>query len=233
MIRLLLTVALAAFTVPAFAQEGAPPVAIDIQKPDIAPVEPFPQGYRSLFFTPEEHARLVSATGWRVPAPAATPAPAPVINAPLPTAQEGQTIQRVLHLSGIVYANPQDWSIWLNGKQITPKSQPDEVRGLRVNRDYIELQWYDVINKAVVPVRLRPQQRFSLDTHSFIPAVGDPVPAVPPVMPEQSVTPPSAETPAVSPDADPIIPYDDEDEVWDDWEEDEAMLWELLESDLP
>lgn len=231
MMRLLLTVAFIALAAPVFAQDEAQPVAIDIQKPDIAPVEPFPQGYRSLLFTPDEHARVVGATGGRVPAPtAAATTPTPATDTPLPEAEEGKTHYRVLHLSGIVYANPQDWSIWLNGQQVTPTSQPDEVRGLRVHRDYIELQWYDAINKAVVPVRLRPQQHFSLDTHGFISNSGDAVPVPPPVAPEQS----TSETPAApSPVADPIIPEDDEDEDWDDWEEDEALLWDLLESDLP
>lgn len=207
MTRLILAVSMMALCLPgaAFAQDDVMPVAIDIQKPDIAPVEPFPDGYRSLMFTAEEHARIMAALGRRqLAAPAA----------PLPTVQEGQVIDRVLHLSGIVYANPRDWTIWLNGRRITPREQPDEVRGLRVSRDAIELQWYDAVNEAVVPVRLRPQQRFSLDTHSFVPVVGDPVPAVPP--------------------AEIDFPYDElDDEDEEAWYDDEAMLWELLTYDLP
>lgn len=226
--RLLLAAAMLSFTAPAIAQDEAEPVAIDIQKPDIAPVEPFPQGYRSLFFMPDEHARVMGAFSRHMPGAAAPAAPAtPTSAAPLPTARDGEMAPRILHLSGIVYANPQDWSIWLNGKQITPTSQPDEVRGLRVLRDYIELQWYDVETKAVVPVRLRPQQRFHLDTHSFLPGVGEPVPAIPPSLPAAA----APEENAPPPTAEPVI--EEPEEEWDDWEEDEAMLWELLESDLP
>lgn len=225
--RGMLTAALVFVCLPAWAQDDAAmPVAIDIQKPDIAPIEPFPEGYRALLFTPHEHLRIVQMVGGRLPTPAAAVVDDIVTEVPLPLMEEGQTIDRVLHLSGIVYANPQDWSIWINGRQISPRAQPDEVRGIRVSRDVVELQWYDAINETVVPVRLRPQQRFSLDTRSFVPAVGEPVPAIPPEAP--------AETPA-EPAPVPVMTDPDDVDDWfdEEWFDDEAMLWDLLEYDLP
>ena len=189
---------------PVWAQE-AQPVAIDIQKPDISPVEPFPEGFRSLFFNEAEHKALGDALARRAPeAPVAVASPEPLVadDAPPP---------RTLHLSGIVYAAPEDWSIWLNGRQVTPQRQLPELRDIRVSRDQVELQWYDEQTKTVVPVRLRPQQRFNLDTLDFMQGGAGTPPAAP--------RPESQSSPAEW----------DMDEMW----QDEVMLWNLLDGDVP
>jgi hypothetical protein len=76
---------------------------------------------------------------------------------------------RYIHLQGIVYASPAVWTIWLNGKQVKPDALPDEVVNLRVFKEYIELKWYDDYTDRLIPVRLRPMQRFNIDTRMFLP----------------------------------------------------------------
>lgn len=168
---------------PAFAQEvdvqvEEQPVAIDIQKIDIAPVEPFPEGYRSLFFTPDEHAGIVAALARKMPVAFVAE---PSADAQAPVTPGTAASPRILHLSGIVYAKEGEWSIWLNGRQITPTAGLPEIRGLKVERDSISLQWFDAQTQTVVPVRLRPQQRFNIDTKSFMPGTLDaPMPVADP-----------------------------------------------------
>lgn len=174
---------------PAYAQEDAAvPVAIDIEKVDIAPVEPFPEGFRSLFFTGEEQAALTTALARKLPAAPVMDAPAPSQSLVPAEAQNAPPPPRILHLSGIVYAKEGEWSIWLNGRQITPVSKPDEIRELIVGRESVSLKWYDAQTQAVVPVRLRPQQRFNIDTKTFMPGTLD-VPVVAPDPAASALTP--------------------------------------------
>ncbi len=76
---------------------------------------------------------------------------------------------RVLSLSGIVFNNPDQWTIYLNQKRITPDALPSEAVDLRVYRDFIELRWFDIQTNRIYPIRLRPNQRFSLDSRLFLP----------------------------------------------------------------
>jgi hypothetical protein len=76
---------------------------------------------------------------------------------------------RELSLSGIVYRGKSDWTIWFNEQRVTPKAIPEEVLDLKVTKDYIDLKWYDGYTNRIFPVRLRPHQRFNLDTRIFLP----------------------------------------------------------------
>lgn len=76
---------------------------------------------------------------------------------------------RELSLAGIVYRGKKDWTIWFNEQRITPNAIPKEVLDLRVYRDYIEVKWYDEYNNLIFPIRLRPHQRFNLDSRLFLP----------------------------------------------------------------
>lgn len=76
---------------------------------------------------------------------------------------------RELALGGIVYVQARDWTIWLNGQRITPQALPSEILDLNVERHYIELKWFDRYTNQVYPIRLRPHQRFNLDTRIFLP----------------------------------------------------------------
>lgn len=77
--------------------------------------------------------------------------------------------ERYLTLGGIVYASSKDWTVWLNGKRVTPEALPPEAIDLIVKKNYIEIKWYDEYTNQIFPVRLRPHQRFNIDTRIFLP----------------------------------------------------------------
>lgn len=76
---------------------------------------------------------------------------------------------REISLSGILYTSKKDWTIWLNGQRVTPNSKPEEVVGIKVFKDYIELKWFDKKSLQIYPIRLRSHQRFNLDNNLFLP----------------------------------------------------------------
>ncbi|MBX2835086.1 MAG: hypothetical protein KTR28_08970 [Micavibrio sp.] len=77
--------------------------------------------------------------------------------------------QRDIKLGGIVYHGKDDWTIWLNSKRVTPKALPTEVHDLRVHSEYIEMKWFDEYTNQIFPIRLRPHQRFNIDSRMFLP----------------------------------------------------------------
>lgn len=77
--------------------------------------------------------------------------------------------ERYISLGGIVYTAPKDWVIWLNGKRITPDAVPEEIIDLQVFKQYIQVKWYDAYHNKIFPIRLRPHQRFNIDTRIFLP----------------------------------------------------------------
>lgn len=77
--------------------------------------------------------------------------------------------ERNIALGGIVYVSASDWTVWLNGKRLTPKALPEEILDMKVFRDYIEMQWFDAYTNKIYPLRLRPYQRFNLDSRIFLP----------------------------------------------------------------
>jgi hypothetical protein len=76
---------------------------------------------------------------------------------------------RVLNLGGIVFNTPDEWTIYLNGKRVTPDAMPSEAVDLRVYKDFIELRWFDTQTNQIFPVRLRSNQKFNLDARVFLP----------------------------------------------------------------
>ena len=68
-----------------------------------------------------------------------------------------------------VYASGEDWVVWLNGQRVTPEAVPKQIIDIQVKNDYIELKWFDSWTNLIYPVRLRPHQRFNLDTRIFLP----------------------------------------------------------------
>lgn len=76
---------------------------------------------------------------------------------------------RKISLGGIVFISPNDWTIWLNKKLITPGRIPKEVLDLRVSKEFVELRWLDAQENKIYPVRLRPNQTFNLDAKIFTP----------------------------------------------------------------
>jgi hypothetical protein len=76
---------------------------------------------------------------------------------------------RDITLGGIIFTSKKDWTIWLNNVRVSPTRIPTEVMDLKVFRDYIELEWFDASTNQIFPIRLRPHQRFNLDTRIFLP----------------------------------------------------------------
>lgn len=77
--------------------------------------------------------------------------------------------QRELSLGGILYSSKDDWTIWLNGKRVTPTAIPSEVLGMQVFNQYIEMRWLDDWSGQIFPIRLRPHERFNMDTRIYLP----------------------------------------------------------------
>jgi hypothetical protein len=75
---------------------------------------------------------------------------------------------RELALGGIVYRAGDDWTIWLNGRRVTPDAIPEQVYDLNVSKTYVDIKWYDAYTNRLYPVRLRANQRFNLDSRLFL-----------------------------------------------------------------
>ncbi len=152
----------AAATPPAASAEAAPPAATGEEGID-------PNQIPSLLFTYWEHTaitdakksvgetREVSEEEWRN------------------IGGEGEQVtkpppeEREIKLEGIVFVRHGDWTIWLNGKRVTPDAIPHEVTDLKVFKEYIEMKWFDNYTNQIFPIRLRPHQRFNIDTRIFLP----------------------------------------------------------------
>jgi hypothetical protein len=132
-----------------------------LHKPEISPQE-----FRTLFFTPWQYALLQEAKRGFLSRP--------------PSARELQGNQSAprppgLHeisLGGVVYKTPKNWTIWLNGERVTPDSLPEQVLDLKVADDHIDLKWFDSSRNLIYPIRMRPHQRFNLDSRIFLPGIG-------------------------------------------------------------
>lgn len=77
--------------------------------------------------------------------------------------------EREIKLQGIVYVSASDWAIWLNGKRVTPEALPRETLDLKVFKEYVEMKWFDEYTNQIFPLRLRPHERFNIDTRIFLP----------------------------------------------------------------
>lgn len=80
--------------------------------------------------------------------------------------------QREVRLGGIAFRSFDDWTVWLNEKRITPDAIPEEVLGINVYNDYIEVRWFDDYTNQIYPLRMRAHERFNLDTRIFLPGSG-------------------------------------------------------------
>ncbi len=131
-----------------------------LKSPDIAD----PSKLETLFFTLWQHELLKEAIrGFRSRPPLAHELDDPADAADRPAGL------RELTLGGIVYATSEEWTVWLNGQRVTPDSIPEQVIDIQVGENYLELKWFDSYTNLVYPIRIRPHQRFNLDTRIFLP----------------------------------------------------------------
>jgi hypothetical protein len=76
---------------------------------------------------------------------------------------------REVYLSGLVFVHEKDWTVWLNGMRVKPDAIPDEIKDIKVYKTHIDIKWFDDYNNKIYPIRLKPHQRFNVDTHVFLP----------------------------------------------------------------
>lgn len=76
---------------------------------------------------------------------------------------------RLLRLSGLLYKNPNDWVIWLNGNRLTPDRLLPEIIEIRVDSKQIYLKWFDYGINNVIYITLRPHQIYDMETGILLP----------------------------------------------------------------
>lgn len=153
--------------VDASAEKDAKPEA---KKPLFNPAE-----YQSLVFTDWEEALIEDARRARDSGEAVRAPTDAEITRDLATREDGlekvkpPPEEREIRLGGIVFHGADDWTIWMNEQRITPDALPKEVLGMKVYKTYIEMKWFDEYSNQIFPIRLRPHQRFNIDTRIFLP----------------------------------------------------------------
>lgn len=125
-----------------------------------------PENVSTLFFTAWQHALLQEA---KIGFTTRAPEPGEVGTASNEGAAPGI---RELSLGGIAFANSKKWTVWLNTVRVTPDAIPDQVLDIKVSRSHIDLKWFDRFTNKIYPVRLRPHERFNLDSRIFLPGNG-------------------------------------------------------------
>ncbi len=130
---------------PQLGPDGKPVVAEAVAEP---PVTEFT---RSFFYTDQEVADIRQAVSGR-----------------LFEGDEGKTydipaVRRII-LSGIYYRGPQDWTIWMNGQKVTPKTLLPEIVDIKVVNDRIYLKWFDIGLNGIISLQMRPHQVYDIVT---------------------------------------------------------------------
>ncbi|MCD8493857.1 MAG: hypothetical protein LRY39_00190 [Alphaproteobacteria bacterium] len=123
----------------------------------------------SLFFTFWEHNALKDALNARGVARTTTESELVVPEMAPRERVKPPPEEREIRLGGILFTRKGDWTIWLNNKRVTPDALPSEAIELRVYKDYVEMKWLDDYTQRIYPIRLRPHQRFNLDSRIFLP----------------------------------------------------------------
>lgn len=119
----------------------------------------------SLMFTADEAALIASVRGGVV----ARPPTQNEVNKSQNEEQQRRRGPRELSLGGIIYKSSSDWAVWINGEKITPKRIPEEILDIRVRKDHIRIRWFDSYTNQIFPIKLKPHQRFNIDTRIFLP----------------------------------------------------------------
>jgi len=114
---------------------------------------------RSLFFTKWEHDLIIDARRGLNTLPLDD----------LGLDEEKDDAPREIALGGIVFVSKKDWTVWLNGMRITPNAIPAEVMDMKVFKNHVDIEWFDSSTNQIFPIRLRPHQRFNLDSRMFLP----------------------------------------------------------------
>lgn len=142
-------------------------LAIASAKQQVRDASVTPEEVTTLFFTAWQHALLQEA---KIGFETALPQPGAVASSSSGAPRDPGI--REIALGGIAFYNPDRWTVWLNGVRITPEAIPEAVMDIKVSRAYIDLKWFDGYTNKIYPIRLRPQERFNLDSRIFLPGTG-------------------------------------------------------------
>ncbi len=142
-------------------------LGISTAKQNVRDASITPESVATLFFTAWQHALLQDA---KIGFKTAMPMPGAVASGESGMARDPGI--REISLGGIAYSTDKRWTVWLNGVRITPEAIPQAVMDIKVSRAYIDLKWFDAYTNKIYPIRLRPQERFNLDSRIFLPGAG-------------------------------------------------------------
>ena len=120
----------------------------------------------SVLFTRDEYREILNAKAAIGSQDAASLSALTLYDSP---AEELEPGNRFIHLQGILYTSDNDWVVWLNGQKVRPNALPEEALGFKVHKDFIEVRWFDAYTNQIIPVRLKPMQRFNIDSRVFLP----------------------------------------------------------------
>lgn len=139
--------------VPGVTPSSAPPPESkdDVQKPFT----------RSLFYTNSELVQFQKVLNGQQ-----------VIFDPIGGPSTGEIIPQVrtITLTGVLYKNPDDWLIWLNGQKLNPHNLFKEIVDIQVFKDSrVRLKWYDIGLDGVIDVTMRPHQKYDIVTGLLLP----------------------------------------------------------------
>ncbi len=113
----------------------------------------------SLLFSAAEKRAIESALALRPFESAHTPDGGPAEQLQVPENKPVWQIER-LHLSALIYIDPQKWTLWFGNRQVQQKTVPPYLTDLRVTANYVDLGVIPRPGANPVPVRLRPNQTF-------------------------------------------------------------------------
>ncbi len=76
---------------------------------------------------------------------------------------------RYIRLGGIAYSGDDRWMIWLNGQRVTPRNMLPQIVDISVQKNYIDLKWFDELLRKIIKIRLKPNQAYEIRTGVLIP----------------------------------------------------------------
>lgn len=155
----------AAATAPAAPATGANPGVVPGVSPSTAPAPESTADVkraftRSLFFTNAELVQIVKLRNGQQ------------VNIDETGAATGEVIPQVrtITLTGVLYKNPNDWLIWLNGQKLNPRNLFKEIVDIEVYKDSrVRLKWYDIGLDGIIEITMRPHQKYDIVTGLLLP----------------------------------------------------------------
>lgn len=113
----------------------------------------------SLLFSEKEKRAIESALALRPFENAHMPDAGAVEQLQIPENKPSWQIER-LHLSALIYTDPQKWTLWFGRQQVLRNAAPPYLTDLRVTANHVDLSVIPRPGAAPIPVRLRPNQTF-------------------------------------------------------------------------